>query len=71
MSSDRAARIAVRTQTMYDVNCRRSEIHRIFREVDDERLDKDRESMSVELDELDIYHTELAKEMREHMALDH
>ena len=67
----KAARIAVRTQTMYDVSCRQAEIERIFREVDDERLDKDRESMSVESDELDVYYTELAKEMREDMGLDH
>ena len=53
---------AVRTETMNGIDDRRSEIYRILREVDDELLsDKDAENMQIELDELDIYHAELAR----------
>ena len=56
---------AVRMETMNSIDNRRSEIHRILREVDDKfLLDKDCLDMQIELDELDIYHAELARCMR-------
>ena len=61
----KAARLAVRTQKMNDIDCRRGELYRILRAIDDMgALDKDAESMQIELDELDIYHAELARDMR-------
>ena len=61
----KAARLAVRTAKMNDIDNRRAEIHRILREVDDEHLlPGDGESMKTELDALDIHHAELAREIR-------
>ena len=56
---------AVRQATMNDIDCRRGELYRILKAIDDMgALDKDAESMQIELDELDIYHAELARDMR-------
>ena len=67
----KAARLAVRTQQMNEIDNRRAEIYRILREVDDEfLLPGDRESMSSELDALDTHHAELAHDMREEVELE-